>query len=56
MGLGGQSGPYFDLTATREERKLSLNELEEIRWEAYDHTRLRKEHAKFFYDNLIHRK
>ena len=37
-------------------RKLSLNELKEIRREAYDNTRLSKERAKFFHDKLIHRK
>ena len=45
--------PNFDLTAAGEARKLSLNELEEIRREAYDNTRLIKERAKFFHDKLI---
>jgi len=46
----------FDLTTAGEERKLSLAELDEIRWKAYDNTCLSKERAKFFHDKLIHRK
>ena len=37
----------------RKERKLNLNELEEIRQEAYDNTHLSKHCAKFFHDKLI---
>ena len=33
----------LDLNATNEERKMSLNELEKIRRETYDNTRLSKE-------------
>jgi len=46
----------FDATAMGEERKLNLNELEELRWEAYDNTRLSKECAKLFHNKLINRK
>ena len=35
---------------------MSLNEREEIRWEAYENTRLSKERAKVFHDKYINRK
>ena len=46
----------LDLNAADEERRLSLNELEEIRREAYDNTRLSKERAKTFHNRQIHKK
>lgn len=46
----------YDLNAAGEERKLSLNELEEIRREAYENARLSKERAKIFHDRQINRK
>ena len=38
------------------ERKLQLQELEEIRLEAYDNARLYKERTKYLHDKLLHRK
>jgi len=46
----------YDLSAAGEERKLNLNELEEIRWEAYENARLSKERAKIFHARQINRK
>jgi len=46
----------YDLSAAGEERKLNLNELEEIRREAYENARLSKERAKIFHDYQINRK
>ena len=46
----------YDLSDAGEERKLSLNELEEIRREAYENARLSKERAKIFHDRQINRK
>jgi len=40
----------YDLNVAGEERKLSLNELEEIRREAYENAPLSKERAKTFHD------
>ena len=44
------------MSAAGEERKLNLNELEEIRREAYENARLSKERAKIFHDYQINRK
>ena len=38
------------------ERKLQLSELEEIRAEACENSRMHKERAKLFHDRHIHRK
>ena len=38
------------------ERKLQLSELEEIRVEAYENSRMHKEGAKLFHDRHIRRK
>ena len=35
-------------------RKLQLHKLEEIRLEAYNNTRLYKEHTKYLHDNFLH--
>jgi len=40
----------------REEKKLSLSELKEIRRETYENARLSKERAKIFHDRQINRK
>ena len=40
----------FDLEAAGVERKLQLSELEEIRVEAYENSRMHKERAKSFHD------
>jgi len=44
------------LNAAGEKRKLNLNELEEIRQEAYENARLSKQRAKSFHDRQINRK
>jgi len=54
--LGAIRTLNYDLSAAGEERKLNLNELEEIRWEAYENARLSKERAKIFHDHHINRK
>ena len=46
----------YELNAAGEERKLNLNEPEEIRREAYENARLSKERAKIFHDRQINRK
>jgi len=46
----------YDLSAAGEQRKLNLNELEEIRRKAYENARLSKERAKIFHDRQINRK
>jgi len=38
------------------ERKLQLSELEEIRADAYESSRMHKERVKLFHDRHIHRK
>ena len=43
----------FDLKASRVERLLQLNELEEFRSEAYENARLYKEKMKRWHDNLM---
>ena len=43
----------LDLNATGMNRKLQLNELEEIRNEAYENARIYKEKTKAFHDNMI---
>jgi len=45
-----------DLEATRIERKLQLSELEGIRVEAFEDSRMHKERAKLFHERHIHRK
>ena len=46
----------FDLKASRVERLLQLNELEEFRSEAYENAILYKERTKMWHDNLILRR
>ncbi|XP_038695435.1 uncharacterized protein LOC119992714 [Tripterygium wilfordii] len=46
----------FDIQAAGEERKLQLNELEELRLEAYENAKIYKERTKAAHDKLIHRK
>ena len=46
----------FDLTTASEKTKLSLNELEEIRRDAYHNTRLSKKRAKIFDGKFTYRK
>ena len=46
----------YDLTEAGEERTLQLNELDEIRAEAYESARSYKERAKLFHDRRILRK
>jgi len=46
----------YELNAAGEERKFNLNELEEIRREAYENARLNKDRAKNFHDHQINRK
>ncbi|XP_042380148.1 uncharacterized protein LOC121972562 [Zingiber officinale] len=43
----------FDTSTTREERKLQLQELEEIRLEAYENSQIYKEKTKNFHDKHI---
>ncbi|XP_070667490.1 uncharacterized protein [Malus domestica] len=43
----------MDLDATGIHRKLQLNELEEIRHEAYENARIYKEKTKAFHDKMI---
>ena len=40
----------FDLQATKEERLLQMNELEELRNEAYDNARIYKDKTKKWHD------
>ncbi|KAL2334004.1 hypothetical protein Fmac_015217 [Flemingia macrophylla] len=46
----------FSIDQAGEERKLQLNELDEIRLEAYENSKFYKEKIKKFYDSLIARK
>ena len=46
----------FDLDMAGEHRKFQLNELEEIRNEAYENARIYKEKTKMFHDKAILRK
>ncbi|KAJ9170374.1 hypothetical protein P3X46_018486 [Hevea brasiliensis] len=46
----------LDLDTTGVERKLQLQELEEIRLEAYENSKIYKEKTKAFHDKLILRK
>ncbi|KAL2318901.1 hypothetical protein Fmac_032777 [Flemingia macrophylla] len=46
----------FSIDQVGEERKLQLNELDEIRLEAYENSKFYKEKTKKFHDNLIARK
>jgi len=43
----------FSIDQVGEERKLQLNELDEIRLEAYENSKFYKEKTKKFHDNLI---
>ena len=46
----------FNLRMAGEQRKLEMNELEEIRRDAYESSKIFKERAKIFHDNSITRK
>ena len=46
----------LDLEAVGVERKLQLGKLEEIKVDAYNNSKMRKEIAKLFHDRHIHRK
>nr|XP_028954795.1 uncharacterized protein LOC114823489 [Malus domestica] len=46
----------MDINAARIHRKLQLNELEEIRHEAYENDRIYKEKTKAFHDKMIRSK
>ena len=46
----------FDFKATKEERLLRLNELEELRNEAYDNSRIYKDKTKKWHDQKIMRR
>ncbi|CAN6455535.1 unnamed protein product [Victoria cruziana] len=46
----------FDMTKAGENRKLELSELEELRNDAYESSRIAKERMKAFYDKHIGRK
>nr|KYP39686.1 Transposon Ty3-G Gag-Pol polyprotein [Cajanus cajan] len=46
----------FSIDQAGEERRLQLNELDEIRLEAYENSKFYKEKTKKFHDNLIARK
>ena len=46
----------FSIDQAGEERKLQLNELDEIRLEAYENSKFYKEKTKRFHDSLIARK
>ena len=46
----------FDLNVVSEKRRLSLNELGEIRRETYDNTRLSKDRANICHDRQMNRK
>ena len=47
---------YFDFKIAKEERLLQLNELEELRNEAYDNARIYKDKSKKWHDQRILRK
>ena len=53
--IGGRTF-NLDLNASSEERRLSLNELVEVRREAYDNTWVSKATTKIFHDKKINRK
>ena len=46
----------YDLTQAGKQRLLQLNELEELRRESYESSRIYKEHLKLFHDKSIVRK
>ena len=46
----------FDLKAPREKRLPQLDELEEIRMDAYENVQIYKERMKKWYDKFIHRR
>ena len=46
----------FSIDQAREERKLQLSELDEIRLEAYENSKFYKEKTKKFHDSLIAKK
>ncbi|XP_062118684.1 uncharacterized protein LOC133832341 [Humulus lupulus] len=46
----------FDLKASGEKRLIQLNELEEIRYEAYENARIYKERTKKWHDKHIFRR
>ena len=46
----------FDFKASREERLLQMNELEELRNEAYDNAKIYKDKTKKWYDQRILRR
>nr|GMC57766.1 Pro-Pol polyprotein [Ipomoea batatas] len=46
----------MEMKKAGEERKLQLQELEELRLDAYENSRIYKEKTKMFYDNIILRK
>ena len=46
----------LDLESTGQKRKLQLAELEELRNEAYDNSKITKEKTKIFHDKRILRK
>lgn len=43
----------FDIKTTKERRLIQLNELDEIRFEAYENSRIYKEKTKAFHDKTI---
>ena len=47
---------HYDFKATKEKRLLQLNELEELRNEAYDNARIYKDKTKKLHDQKIMRK
>ena len=46
----------FDLNKAGELRKLQISELEEIRNETYENTKITKSRTKFFHDQWMHKK
>ena len=46
----------FDMQVAGSHRQLQLQELEELRWEAYENAKIYKEKTKIIHDKLIHRK
>ncbi|KAM1912232.1 hypothetical protein ACFX14_000317 [Malus domestica] len=46
----------MDMSVARKQRKLQLNELDEIRNDAYESSRIYKEKSKAFHDKMILRK
>ena len=47
---------YMDMSVAGQQRKLQLNELEEIQNDAYESSRIYKEKSKAFHDKMISRK